>query len=114
MHTTIIKSTITDSNTQLLENHNYITIIVVVVGVSAGILIIFPFCFYGKLATESFDKMTDVIWDLNWLVLPLALQKYIILLLANMQMTMYYHGFEIITLDLNTFVRVSTVWVFHS
>lgn len=77
------------------------------VGVMVGIMILFPYCYFGKLATESFEKMFDSTYDLNWPNLPVKLQKSVILLLANMQRPMFYHGLKIATLDLNTFIQVS-------
>ena len=76
-------------------------------GLMVGIMILFPYCYFGKLATESFEKMFDCTYDLSWPDLPLEQQKSVILMLANMQRPIYYHGFKIATLDLNTFILVS-------
>lgn len=72
-------------------------------------MILLPYCFFGKLTTESFAQMCDCIYDLNWLHLSVGLQKSIILMIASMQEPMFYHGFKIVTLDLNTLVRVSRI-----
>lgn len=76
-------------------------------GASIGMLSMFIYCYFGKLATESFEKMSDCVYDLDWYKLSLSLQKYVVIMIANMQKTLYYHGFEVVVLNLNTFLRVS-------
>lgn len=66
----------------------------------------FFYCYFGKLATLNFEKMTDVVFEMNWLDLPVELQKYFILIIANMQKPLYYYGGGIVILDLGTFVNV--------
>lgn len=55
----------------------------------------FLYCYFGKSATDSY-----------WQKLPIELQKYLILMIANMQRPLYYHGFGIAVLDLETFIKV--------
>lgn len=68
--------------------------------------ILFFYCYCGKYATEQFDKICDSVYELNWNVLPPKLQKFIIIIIANTQRPLLYHGFYIINLDLSTFVQV--------
>lgn len=74
---------------------------------SSGMMVLFLYCYFGKIGAESMNHMSDYVFDLNWHELTPNLQKYIILMLMDMQMPLYYHGFELATLDLNTFLRVS-------
>lgn len=76
-------------------------------GLQSGTWVLLPYCYFGRVTTESFAQMCDCMYDLNWPHLPLELQKSVILMIANMQQPMFYHGFGIVTLDLNTYVRVS-------
>lgn len=55
----------------------------------------------------SFKKMADNVFEMNWQDLPIELQKYFILMIANMQKPLYYYGGGIVILDLNTFINVS-------
>lgn len=74
-----------------------------------NMLVLFCYCYFGQSATESFERMADCIYnDLKWPELPAPLQKHTILMIANMQQTIYYHGLRVITLDLNTFIHVSS------
>lgn len=50
--------------------------------------------------------MADCLYDLNWHELPLNLQRYVAIMMIDMQETIYYHGFEVAILNLNTFLRV--------
>lgn len=75
--------------------------------VCAGMVNMFMYCYFGKLATESFENMSDCIYDMNWQELPISLQKYIVIMIMNMQKTLYYHGFEVAILNLNTYLHVS-------
>lgn len=67
----------------------------------------FIYCFFGRLATDSFAKMADRLYEANWQVLPIELQKYFILMIANMQVPLEYSGLGIIVLNLETFCLVS-------
>lgn len=50
--------------------------------------------------------MSVYLYNANWIELPLELQKYFIMLIANAQLPLYYHGFRIVVLNLETFTRV--------
>lgn len=76
------------------------------VGMSASNL--FLYCYYGKLTTNSFVEMSHGLYESNWVELPVNLQKYYILMLANIQIPLYYHGFGVAVLNLETFTKVST------
>lgn len=75
----------------------------------SGMVILFLFCYFGALATESFEEMADSLYESNWPELPVALQKYFIVMIGNMQRTLHYHGFEVASLDLNTFISVRSI-----
>lgn len=82
------------------------------VALLGGVVIMFPYCYFGKLASESFAKMSDSVYNnANWYELPIRLQKYIILMLSDMQKPLCYHGFGIIVADLNTYIRVCVVFL---
>lgn len=90
---------------QLLTNAN-LNFIVVLATVIVGIMILFFFCFFGKLATESFEKMTICLFECNWLEFPIDVQKCILLMIQNAQRPMYYHGLGIAVLNLEIFSKV--------
>lgn len=63
--------------------------------------------FFGKMTTESYEKMAERLLESNWYRLNLNLQKDFIVIIANMQRPLCYHGFGVITLNLETFGKVS-------
>lgn len=70
---------------------------------------LFLYCYFGKQANYSFEKMADVFYDCNWQSLPYRLQKNFIVALANTQIPIYYHGFGVAFLTLETFTNVSFI-----
>lgn len=91
---------------QHLHSGNF-TALILVLSASISMLNLLLYCYFGKMATESFEKMSDCVYELNWQVLPINLQKYILIMIINMQKSLYYHGFEVAVLNLNTYLRVS-------
>lgn len=79
-----------------------------VTGVMCGSSNLFLYCFFGKWATESYANMTYYVYEADWPSAPVATQKYFILMIANMQRPLYYHGFGIAVLNLETFAKVRT------
>lgn len=65
-------------------------------------------CLLGKMVTEQFAQMPNHLFHLKWYTLPNELQKYFILMLANTQQPVFFDGFGMFVLNLETF---STVWI---
>lgn len=82
-----------------------VTSVVVTTSLSTGNL--FLYCYFGKLATDSYSKMSDCLYNMNWRKQPIKLQKYFVLMIQNIQKPVYYHGFDVATLNLETFLKVS-------
>lgn len=78
----------------------------VVLAGALGVSNLFSYCYYGKIAMESFSKMPDCFYECNWQELPVNLQKYFILMIENMQKPIYYHGFGVFVFDLENFSSV--------
>lgn len=77
-------------------------------------LLLFVYCYYGKIATDSFIAMSDCLYESNWHNLPIHLQKYFIIMITNAQRKLYYHGFGILFLNLETFsavIECSVIWI---
>lgn len=92
--------------------HSSIAILNVLLLFLCGLSGMFPYCYFGELATESFENMCDCVVELNWQKMPIELQKYIVLMVSNMQAPLHYHGFHVATLELGTFVNVSRFYSF--
>ena len=72
-----------------------------------NILWIFVHCLLGKLVTDGFNRLPHHLFHTKWYDTPIAMQKYFILLLANTQRPLFFYGFKIDKLDLETFTSVS-------
>lgn len=93
---------------QQLQQGNYIVLLMMTVASTVGMFILLPLCYFGKLATESFEEMSDCVYhDINWSGASFEIQKIIAMMIANLQRPLYYHGFHIVHLNLNTFLSVS-------
>lgn len=75
-----------------------------------SVSILFLYCFFGKIATESHSNIADCLIEANWIDLPVELQKSIMLMIASGQREFFYHGFGVIILNLETFTRVSELF----
>lgn len=50
--------------------------------------------------------MSDIMYECEWLNLSVDLQKDLALVIGNMNRPLYYHGFGIAILNLETYARV--------
>lgn len=82
------------------------TVVPLALGVVVSTSLLFLYCFFGKLATDSYLRIGDLVYESNWQDIPVELQKYLILMIVNMQKSLKYHGFGIAVLDLITFTSV--------
>lgn len=71
-----------------------------------GTLCLFLYCYFGKLATDSFVNMADCLYESRWQNLSIDLQKYLVIMMANAQAKYHFHGFKIAVLNLDTFRKV--------
>lgn len=67
---------------------------------------IFLYCYYGQMASESFEKFSNEYYAMHWFTLPTKLQKYFVLMIGNAQRTVYYDGSGIARLNLNSLALV--------
>lgn len=79
---------------------------ILILAVVMSLFTLFIFCLFGMLATESFEKMADSLYESKWIDLPVELQKNIIFMIADMQRPIYFHGFGMVNLDLVTLINV--------
>lgn len=77
------------------------------ISVSASNL--FLYCYYGKSSTEISLKYADYLYESNWIELPNDLKKYFILMITSMERPLFYHGFHVVRLNLETFAAVSNI-----
>lgn len=89
--------------------HPDFELVVLFVAIIVGVSNMFLYCFFGKLSTDSFMKMCQCLFESNWFKIQVDLQKYFILMIADAQKPLYYHGFHMAILNLETFAAVNTI-----
>lgn len=77
-----------------------------VYSVGHHVLHLFVLCYFGKVATSSFQNLSDVLYASDWTELSVEQQKYLVLMMSNAQKPMHYNGFGVVVLDLRTFINV--------
>lgn len=77
-----------------------------IIGVGLSGSNLFLYCYYGHLATDNSSGIADVIFETNWYIHLLEMQKYLILMIQNAQRPFYYHGFGMARLSLGTYTQV--------
>lgn len=93
---------------QQLQSLDY-NLCLLFMAVTSNVATISVYCYYGKMATESYKDMAYCLFESNWLYLPVELQKFFIMMIADAQIPLQYHAFHIVTLNLETLTKVS-VW----
>lgn len=94
---------------QQLHDPNF-TILTIFLSTSTQMGTAFVYCYFGKMATDSYRNMSDRVFNMNWQELSVNQQKYIIVMIANMQRPLFYHGSGIVDMDLNTFINVNEIF----
>lgn len=83
-------------------------LITIVAQATFGMVNLFIYCYFGKMSTDNFAKMSDCVYfEMKWDRLSVKFQTYVVLMIQNMQRPIFYRGFDVATMDLNTFLRVS-------
>lgn len=65
------------------------------------------YCYYGKKSTDTYSAFGDCVYGMDWYDLPVNLQKYFTLTIANAQVPIYYHGLGIAYLNLESYTKAS-------
>lgn len=70
-------------------------------------LVLYLYCYFGKLATDSYRAYANCLYECDWTSLPARQQKYFILMIAHAQKPIYYDGWDLVNLDMELFLKVS-------
>lgn len=90
---------------QQWEQVDFTLMTIIVVG-TIGMSNAFIYCYFGKVATDSYKRMSDRVFEMTWRKQSVKLQKYFVLMIAYMQRPVYYHGFNVAIMNLHTFINV--------
>lgn len=81
-------------------------VVMILEAIFAATANLLTYCFFGKMATESYERMSECLYECNWVNLSPKLQKYIVIIITNAQRPIYYDGFGVAVLNLETFNKV--------
>lgn len=63
------------------------------------------------MAHDSFEQMSDCLYECDWHVFSYDVKRHILFMITNIQRPLYYHGFGVAILELETFVKVNLNWI---
>lgn len=69
----------------------------------------FVYCYFCGAATDKLINFGDFCFQMNWMKLPNDSMKCLILIIGNAHQPFPFHGFGIVTLNLETFLAVNFV-----
>lgn len=97
-----------------MDRINFSVIVIIFSDIFVGLVGIFCYCYFGEKTSESFQLMSECLYECNWPDLPIKLKKHIVIMMLRGQKPIYYHGFKMVTLNLETFKKVRrTDWPWH-
>lgn len=85
---------------------NISTLVLITIAILVSGLNLFVYSYFGHGANETHMEISDCFFQSEWFNLPYHLQKYFVIIIANAQRPLYYHGFGVAFINLNTFIRV--------
>lgn len=86
---------------------NMFTVVLITIAMMFSGLNLFVYSYFGHEANENHMEISDCFYQSDWYNLPLYLEKYFVIIIANAQRPLYYHGFGVAFINLNTFIRVT-------
>lgn len=67
---------------------------------------LFIYCFFGDSMTQKCGEVNEIVFDLTFYMYPIALQRYLILIMAVAQKPFYITGLQITRCSLESFKKV--------
>ncbi|XP_031636677.1 odorant receptor 49a-like [Contarinia nasturtii] len=64
---------------------------------------LFLYCYFGNRSTDECFSYANLLFESSWFELPVMLEKFITVMIANAQRPLFYHGFGVARLNLDTF-----------
>lgn len=68
---------------------------------------LFLYCYYGNRSTNDYAQMAHSLYHSSWYKHSAAMQRFFKMMIANAQRPLFYHGFRMVELNLETYLKVS-------
>lgn len=92
---------------QAMRRQDLGVLLPLIIACTMSIGTVFLYCFFGSLTTDQFLRYAHISYESEWYTLPIELQKFIQLIIADAQRPRIFQGFKIIDLNLLAFTKVS-------
>lgn len=86
---------------------DFVMLVFQVICVLTSVLWPLIYCYFATIATNRISMIGYSAYDTNWFEYPPKLQKYMILIIARSQETIYFTGFNLVYCTLEVFAKVS-------
>lgn len=80
--------------------------VLMVTALTYGVSLLLTFCYFGKMASDSYEELGDAFYESNWQSFTVEIQKHFILCLKSAQKPAQYRGFGVFILNFETFAMV--------
>lgn len=64
-------------------------------------------CYFATYSTNRVSTINEAVYDLNWYDYPQDVRKYILLIMAQAQVPIFFSGFKMVHCTLEIFGKVS-------
>lgn len=86
--------------------------VVLLFGIPLSTGIVLLFCYIGSMTSISFLGFGDTSYESNWLKMPINLQRFIQLIIADAQRPLIFTGMGLVDLNLRAFAKVMGIRAF--
>lgn len=83
-----------------------LTVVVSILGLQMSTGTVLLYCYVGSLTTSQFLRFGDISYESDWIKMPIAMRRFILLLIADAQRPIIFKGLSLIDLNLMTFTTV--------
>lgn len=81
-------------------------IFMIILGLPMSTGTVFLYCYVGSLTTEQFSRYATIPYESDWLMMPLQLQKFLLIIVAEARRPVEFSGLGLFSLNLMAFGKV--------
>lgn len=75
-----------------------------------SMLNLYMYCYFGAFTTYNFADYVQCLSNAEWYGLSIDIQHHFLMILRNAQLEVCYDGFGMIKLNLETFLKVTSIF----
>lgn len=74
--------------------------------IGVSVVTLYVYCLLGAIVSDYCLRFSDILYDSMWYNLDVSTEKFLILMIANMNKPLEFDGYYIVPLNLITFTKV--------